>query len=116
MNVYDQAHALAASIKQSEEYREYERLREAAYSDETNKSLLNAYKKLQYKTQARFAAGDRADEDDLKRLQQIAALLQCNHDAGEYLMAEFRFQKMLADMYKILADVAGIDLDMLISD
>jgi hypothetical protein len=29
-------------------------------------------------------------------------------------MAEFRFQKMLADIYKILADVAGIDLDMLV--
>ena len=116
MNVYDQAHALAAAIKKSEEFREYERLREAAYGDETNKSLLDAYKKLQYKTQARFAAGDRVDEDDLKRLQQIASLLQHNSDASQYLMAEFRFQKMLADLYKILADVAGIDLDMLVSD
>ena len=30
-----------------------------------------------------------------------------------YLLAEFRFQKLMADLYKILADVAGIDLDML---
>ena len=47
-------------------------------------------------------------------MQQIAALLQYNQDARDYLMAEFRFQKMLADIYKILADVAGIDLDMLV--
>ena len=28
-------------------------------------------------------------------------------------MAEFRFQKLLADIYKILGDAAGIDMDML---
>ncbi len=116
MNVYDQAHILASAMKQSEEFKEYERLRAAAYEDSTNRELLDAYKKLQYKTQARMAAGERIDEDDFQRMQQIAALLQYNPDASAYLMAEFRFQKMLADIYKILADVAGIDLDMLTSD
>ena len=116
MNVYDQAHTLASAIKQSEEYREFERLRTLAYDDNTNKELLDAYKKLQYKTQARMAAGDSINEEDLHRMQQIASLLQYNPDASQYLMAEFRFQKMLADIYKILADVAGIDLDMLASD
>lgn len=113
MNVYDQAHALAASMKQSEEFREYERLRTIAYEDSTNKELLDAYKRLQYKTQARMAAGQQIDEADFQRLQQIASLLQFNPDASAYMMAEFRFQKMLADIYKILADVAGIDLDFL---
>lgn len=116
MNVYDQAHALASAMKQSEEFQEFERLRALAYEDSTNKELLDAYKKLQYKTQARMAAGERIDESDLQRMQQIAALLQYNPDASAYLMAEFRFQKMLADIYKILADVAGIDLDMLTAD
>ena len=47
------------------------------------------------------------------RTQAIANLLQFNPDASAYLLAEFRFQKTLADIYKILADVAGINLDML---
>lgn len=113
MNVYDQAHALANAMKQSDEYKEYAKLRDIAYEDSTNKELLDAYKRLQYKTQARMAGGERVDEDDLKKLQQIASLLQFNPDASAYLMAEFRFQHMLADIYKILADVAGINLDML---
>ena len=61
----------------------------------------------------RLASGDRPDEDDLKRMQAIGNLLQFNPDASSFLMAEFRFQKMLADIYKILGDAAGIDLDML---
>jgi cell fate (sporulation/competence/biofilm development) regulator YlbF (YheA/YmcA/DUF963 family) len=113
MNVYDQAHALARSLKESQEYVEYMSLKDKAYADETNRALLDEYKRLQYRMQLAVASSQRMDEDDLQRMQKIAALLQFNPDASAYLLAEFRFQKMLADIYKILADVAGIDLDML---
>ena len=112
-NVYDQAHALAKSLKQSEEYIQYMNLKEKAYSDATNKALLEEYKRLQYRMQLSAASGKRMEEDDFQRMQQIAALLQFNPDASACLLAEFRFQKMLADIYKILGEVAGIDLDML---
>ena len=48
-----------------------------------------------------------------QRLQQIGTLLQFNQDVSAYLLAEFRFQRMLSDIFKILADVAEVDLDML---
>ena len=97
----------------SEEYREYQRLRETAYDDATNKALLDEYKKLQFRLQAKAAAGEGLPQDDMQRLTQIGALLQFNPDVSAYLMAEFRFQRMLSDIFKILADVAGVDLDML---
>jgi cell fate (sporulation/competence/biofilm development) regulator YlbF (YheA/YmcA/DUF963 family) len=114
MNVYDQAHILAKAMRESEEFKEYERLREPAYSDSTNKALLDEYKRLQYRLQATMAAGQTMNEQDFQRMQQIGALLQYNQEARDYLLAEFRFQKLLADIYKILADVAGIDLGMLV--
>ena len=40
------------------------------------------------------------EEDDLQRMQKIAALLQFNQDASAFLLAEFRFQKMLADIHR----------------
>ena len=113
MNPYDQAHALARALKESEEYREFTRLKEVAYDDGTNKALLDEYKRLQFRLQAKVAAGETLPPDDMQRLQQIGALLQFNPDVSAYLMAEFRFQRMLSDIFKILADVAGVDLDML---
>ena len=113
MNPYDQAHALARALKESDEYREYMRLKETAYDDSTNKALLDEYKKLQFRLQARLAAGESIPQEDMQRLTQIGALLQFNPDVSAYLMAEFRFQRMLSDIFKILADVAGVDLDML---
>ena len=113
MNPYDQAHALARALRESDEYREYMRLKETAYDDGTNKALLDEYKKLQFRLQARLAAGESMPQEDMQRLTQIGALLQFNPDVSAYLMAEFRFQRMLSDIFKILADVAGVDLDML---
>ena len=113
MNPYDQAHALARALKESEEYAEYMRLKQVAYDDSTNKALLDEYKRLQFRMQAKLASGENMPEEDLQRLQQIGALLQFNPDVSAYLMAEFRFQRMLSDIFKILADVAGVDLDML---
>ena len=113
MNPYDQAHELVRALKDSEEYRDYMRLKETAYDDSTNKALLDEYKKLQFRLQAKLAAGESMPQDDTQRLTQIGALLQFNPDVSAYLMAEFRFQRMLSDVFKILADVAGIDLDML---
>lgn len=113
MNPYDQAHQLANSMKASEEYKEYARLREIAYEESTNRALLDEYKRLQFRMQGKLAAGENMPEDDLQRLQQIATLLQFNPDVSAYLLAEFRFQRMMSDIFKILADVAGVDLDML---
>ena len=113
MNPYDQAHALARALKESDEYVEYMRLKKVAYDDSTNKALLDEYKKLQFRLQAKMAAGESMPQDDMQRLTQIGALLQFNPDVSAYLMAEFRFQRMLSDIFKILADVAGVDLDML---
>lgn len=113
MNPYDQAHALAKSLKESEEYREMTRLRELAYESDTNRALLEEYKRLQFRMQAKLASGESMPEEDYQRLQKIGTLLQFNQDVSAYLLAEFRFQRMLSDIFKILADVAGLDLDML---
>ena len=47
-NVYDTANQLARELKETEEYREYHRLREIAYDDSTNKALLDELKRLQF--------------------------------------------------------------------
>ncbi len=113
MNVYDEAHALARHLKETEEYREFIRLKQAAYEDSTNKTLLDEYKRLQFRMQAAAAGGSRPSDEDMQKFTRIASLLQLNDDARDYLLAEIRFQKLLADIYKILGEVAGIDLDAL---
>lgn len=112
MNVYDQAHALMRALKESEEYREYMRLKDVAYEDATNSALLEEYKRLQFKLQAKMASGESLPDDEMQRLNQIGTLLQLNQDAGAYLLAEFRYQRLLADVFRILSEASGISPDM----
>ena len=113
MNIYDKAHELARALKESEQFKIYERAKEAAMENETNRALLTEYKKLQYQLQIQLARGGNAYADDMERYQKLTALLQMSSEATAYMMAEFQLQKTLADIYKILGEAAGIDLDLL---
>ena len=113
MNVYDKAHELARELKNSPEYQEYQRCKEVAMENETQKALIQEYKKLQFQLQVSVAGGGKPDPAEMERLQKIMAVLQLSQDATRYLMAEFQLQKMLADIYKILGEAVDIDMDML---
>ena len=113
MNVYDKAHELARELKNSPEYQEYQRCKEVAMENETQKALIQEYKKLQFQLQVSVAGGGKPDSAEMERLQKIMAVLQLSQDATRYLMAEFQLQKMLADIYKILGEAVDIDMDML---
>ena len=114
VNVYDTAHLLANQLKQTDEYLEYKRLKEIAYEDPTNKALLDELKRLQFQMQAKAVTGGAADSEEMQKLMRITSLLQLNQDCNAYLMAEFRLQKLLSDIYKILGEeVADIDIDAL---
>ena len=112
MNVYDGAHALAETIRQSEEAQDYARLKEIAEGDETNRALLSEYRRLQMKLQLQAASGLQSQAEEVQRFQQIASLLYMNSDVQAYMMAELRLQKMLADIFKILTDASGMNMDL----
>ncbi len=113
MNPYDIAHNLARALKESEEYIEWQSLKQEAYADDTNKALLDEYKKLQMRMQIQAASGQKPDGEEMEKLQKLSGLLQFNPAASRFILAEFRFQKLLADIYKILGEVAELDIDML---
>ena len=110
MNIYDTAHKLAEEIRKSDECVHLAELRERAYADETNRLLLDEYKRLQVQLQMSMV-GEMPSED-MQRFQQLASLLYMNSDVQAYLMAEMQMQKTLADIFKILTEAAGIRFDV----
>lgn len=110
--VYDTANRLAKELSESEEYQSFLKLKEAVSEDETTKTLLNQYHKLQIRAQAAVVSGEKNDAL-MQELQKLGELLQMNTDASNYLIAEYRVNKLLSDIYKILADAIGVDLSAL---
>jgi cell fate (sporulation/competence/biofilm development) regulator YlbF (YheA/YmcA/DUF963 family) len=57
MNIYDTANRLAEEFRNSDECVRLRELREKAYSDETNRLLLDEYKRLQMRLQMTMTSG-----------------------------------------------------------
>ena len=113
MNIYDTAHRLADEIKRSDECVRLRELRECAYADNTNRVLLDEFKRLQIQLQMSMAgAAGQMPSEDMQRFQQLASLLYMNSDVQAYLMAEMQMQKTLADVFKILTEAAGVKFDL----
>jgi len=110
--VYDTARTLAAELKNSEEYHAFKQLRERAMQNETTKNLIGEYHRLQMQVQASAVQG-KTDQDLMQKLQKIGEVLQFDADASAFLMAEYRMNRLLADVYKILAEAVDVDLSML---
>ena len=78
MNIYDTAHRLAGEIRASEECVRLRELRERAYADDTNRVLLEEYKRLQLKLQMSMAgAAGQMPGEDMQRFQQLIELVPC---------------------------------------
>ena len=113
MNISDTAHALAREIENSDECRRLRELRERAYADNTNRVLLEEYKRLQVQLQmSMVGAAGQMPSEDMQRFQQLASLLYMNSDVQAYLLAEMQMQKTLADVFKILTEAAGVSFDL----
>ncbi len=110
--VYDKANELARLLKESDEFKEYKAAKEKAFANETTASLVKEYHKLQLAAQAAMVSGKK-DEDTMQRLQKIGELLQLDKDASAYLIAEYRLNRTVSDVYKIIAEAIDVDLGVL---
>ncbi|MEG1524024.1 MAG: YlbF family regulator [Clostridia bacterium] len=109
---YDTAKMLAKELRESEEYKAYCVVKERALENETTRALIDEYHRLQIQAQAATVTGGTNDEM-LAKLQKIGEVLQFDANASAFLMAEFRLNRVLGDVYKILAEAIDIDLSSL---
>lgn len=110
MQVYDQANGLARSIRESDVCTEYRRMKEEMDQDAAMSALIKEYKKLQMQLQMAAVAGADTPDSEVQRFQQIGGLLMSNPTTMQFLLAEMRLQQMMADVYKILNEAAGLDM------
>ncbi len=112
VNIYDKANELASLIKQSEEYKEYNRIKEEVYEDEQNKRMIKDYKKLQFEAQAAYLTGQEPEKDLMDKIQKMGEVLQFNPKITEFFSAEYKFNTLVSDLYKIIGDACDVGANM----
>lgn len=104
MNVYDTANKLALEIKSSEEYKNYKELKANLESNLELKQKIDDFEKMRYEIQVLAMQGKEVEEEKNRKLQEMYTILVQNKEIKEYFDAEVKFNVMLADVNKIIAE------------
>ena len=112
MTIQEAQKIMENAIRETAEYQEYERAREAALADSLSRQLLEEYGRLQNKLQMFAVTGRQTDETEVQRFQQLSGLLFATPVTSAYLLAQMRVQKLLADIFAGLSQAAGIKIEL----
>lgn len=104
MNVYDTANRLAYEIQESDEYKSYKKLKDEVMSNPDLKNKIEEFEKLRYDVQIMQYAGENKDEEKTKKLENMYALLVQDEQIKNYFDLEVKFNVMIADVNKIIAE------------
>ncbi len=104
MNVYDTANKLASEIKASEEYKQYKKAKENINNNPELKQKIEEFEKLRYDVQVLAIQGKEAGEEKNKKLQEMYTILIEEKQIKEYFDLEVKFNIMIADVNKIIAE------------
>ena len=110
MNVYDEAHKLTSAIKASEEYKQYQVVKEKIKGNSQLEQTLNDFKAKQISLQAKQMMEGQMDQEAMAQIQQLSMVLMQDPLAAEYLQCEMRFSLMINDVYQILSEVIDLGI------
>ena len=104
MNVYDTANRLAQEIRTSSEYIGYKKLKDSLMSNSETKKKIEDFERLRYEVQLMGYTGEDKDAEKEKKLQEMYAVLVQDEQVKEYFDLEVKFNIMIADVNKIIAE------------
>ncbi len=104
MNVYDEAHNLAKAIKESNEFREFDRIRKEVDSDKETSDMLKELTELQMQLQAAQLTGQQPDKDLFARFQSLNTMAMTKPLAMQYMQAQFALATMMNDVFGIVGE------------
>ena len=104
MNPYDKVHELVRAIKESDEVKQYLKIKEEVYKDEKNKEMIKDFREKQMEVQSLLMQGQEAETEKMEKLQNLYQILASNIKLKEFFDKEVRFDVMLSDIYKIIGE------------
>lgn len=108
MNVYDEAHSLAKAIKESNEFTNFDRIRQEVEKDEQVSSMLKDLQEKQIELQAAQMTGQELSPELMSQIQSMSTLIATKPLAAQYIQAETALSVMINDVFGIIGEAIGM--------
>lgn len=104
MNIYDTANKLAKEIRESNEYKDYKQAKIAIQAQPELKQKIDSFEKMRYDIQVLALQGKEQETEKTKKLEEMYKILMQEKQIKDYFDLEVKFNVMIADVNKIIAE------------
>lgn len=111
MNIYDKTHDLVRAIKDSPEYIEFMEVQKLIDTDEPAKKIVKEFIAKQMELECEMMGGKEEDKAKTEKIQQLYQLIMGNSKAAAFMQSYMKFQRLVADIYKIIGDSVAEGMD-----
>ena len=104
MNIYDTVNKLSYELKNSKEYLDYKKLKQEIKSNSKLQEKLDEFEKARYDIQLASIQGNKQDEQQAIKIQELYVELLKEETMKKYFDAELKFNVLLTDINKIIGE------------
>lgn len=108
MATYDKAYELARDLKESDEYKEYQKAKQFFTGNDAAISILKEYRRKQLDYEMSVMSGSAPDPKKKEELEKLSDLVNMHGAVKRFLDAERRVLLMMSDIQRILTDALNL--------
>ena len=105
-NVYDLAHELVRSLKETDQYKNYQDMKAQVAGNEALTKMLNDFQEKNMQFQLGVMQTGAPDEELQKQVQSLYGIVMADPLAAQYMQAEYAFTQVVSEIYQIIGEVA----------
>lgn len=103
-NVYDLAHELARSLKETDQFKDFKKYKDQVEANESLKKMIEDFTKENFAVQSALMSGAQPDQELLNKVQSMYSVVMQDPTCANYLNSEMALSTILSDIYKILGE------------
>lgn len=116
MNPYDKAHELAGILRSTDEHKAFVAAKAAMDTDPEARKMAKDFLRRKMELEFEAMSGKGEDAAKVEALRRMYEVLSINAKARLYVDAYMRFQRLMADISKIIGDSFAEGLDIFAQD
>ncbi len=108
-NVYDVAHELARSLKETDQYKDYVAAKAKVDANQDLSKMIEDFQQKSLDIQTRQFSGEEPDEELMAQFQQMYAIVMGDPVCAEFLQKQMSLSQIVSDLYGILGEALKIE-------
>ena len=108
-NVYDLAHELVRSLKETDQFKDFMDAQKALRANEQISAMMDDFQQKSMEFQTKTMMGQEPDPDALDQIQKLYAIVMSDPLASAYFNAQLQLQTIIADIYKIIGEAVDAE-------